>query len=57
MSKRIFFSFHHTEQNVWKVQQIKQANTVYDTNIFRSNDWEEIKKKGDFAVKNGLTTN
>jgi hypothetical protein len=51
MARRVFFSFHHDPTNVWKVQQIKQMNTLLDTNQFLSNDWEEVKKKGDAAVK------
>ena len=51
MARKVFFSFHHNKQNVWKVQQIKQSNTTLETNIFLSNDWEEVKKQGDEAIK------
>ena len=56
MARKVFFSFHHNPQNVWKVQQIKQSNTTLDSNQFNSNDWEQLKKNGDIAIKRWINS-
>lgn len=48
--KSVFLSFHYTNDN-WRVQQIKNMGSIEGQPILSSNQWEEIKRKGDTAIK------
>jgi hypothetical protein len=53
MARKVFFSFHF-ERDAWRVAQVRNCNVVsgYDKNPFYDKaQWEQIKKKGDDAIK------
>lgn len=61
MARRVFFSFHYQE-DIWRVNQVrnswvvqKEENKKYNTRLFwDSSLWEEVKKKGDSAIKSAI---
>lgn len=51
MTKRqIFYSFHY-EKDVWRVQQIRNMGVIDGNTLVLPNEWEEVKKRGDNAIK------
>ncbi|HMM37160.1 MAG TPA: TIR domain-containing protein [Desulfovibrio sp.] len=57
MAKRqIFYSFHF-DNDVMRVQQIRNIGALEGNEPVSSNDWEEVKKKGDTAIKKWIDDN
>jgi hypothetical protein len=57
MAKRqIFYSFHF-DNDVMRVQQIRNIGALEDNKPVSANDWEEIKKKGDDAIIKWINDN
>lgn len=57
MSKRqIFYSFHFSN-DVMRVQQIRNIGALEDNQPVSANEWEEVKKKGDAAIKKWIDDN
>lgn len=57
MSKRqIFYSFHF-DNDVMRVQQVRNIGALEDNKPVAPNDWEEVKKKGDAAIKKWIDDN
>ena len=57
MAKRqIFYSFHF-KNDVMRVQQIRNIGALEDNKPVSTNDWEEVKKKGDDAIKKWINEN
>jgi hypothetical protein len=56
MAKKCFLSFYWKEDS-WRVSQVKQIGTIEDQPILDGNAWEQIKRKGDDAVKSWILTN
>jgi hypothetical protein len=51
MAKRqVFFSFHF-DNDAWRAAQVRNMGVVEGNEPVSSNEWEEIKKKGDDNVK------
>lgn len=51
MAKRqVFYSFHYVPDN-WRASQVRNIGVVEGNKPASSNEWEEVKKKGDVAVK------
>lgn len=54
MARKIFFSFHY-ERDAWRAGQVRNCNVVVSTEdqygFIDAADWEEVKKKGDAAIK------
>ncbi len=51
MARKVFFSFHF-ERDAWRAGQVRNSGvTKNDAGFFDSVDWEEVKKKGDKAIK------
>lgn len=51
MARRVFFSFHF-ERDAWRASQVRNSGvTKNDAGFIDSVDWEEVKKKGDKAIK------
>jgi len=50
MAKRAFFSFHY-ERDHWRVQQVLNMGAVEGQTILNHQKWEEVKRKGDAAIK------
>jgi len=51
MSRRVFFSFHF-ERDAWRAGQVRNSRvTKNDAGYIDYVAWEEVKKKGDKAIK------
>lgn len=56
MARKSFLSFHFANDS-WRVSQIKNIGAIDEQPILASNKWEEIKKKGDEAIKEWIESN
>lgn len=57
MAKRqIFYSFHY-DNDVFRVQQIRNIGALEDNKPVSANDWETVKKGGENAVKKWIDDN
>ena len=56
MAKNCFLSFHYKADN-WRVQQVRNIGSIDEQPLLDANKWEEIKKKGDQAVKDWIESN
>jgi antiphage defense system Thoeris ThsB-like protein len=50
MAKRVFYSFHYDADN-WRVSQVRNMGAIEDNPPALDNDWEQIKKGGEPAIK------
>ena len=53
MARRVFFSFHF-EKDIWRANQVRNANVVAGTDaagFFDHSEYEDAKNKGEEAVK------
>jgi len=57
MAKRqVFYSFHF-DNDVMRVQQIRNMGVIEGNTPVSANDWEEVKRKGDNAVEKWIDDN
>jgi hypothetical protein len=56
IKRKVFFSFNF-EVDFWRTQQIRQIGTIEGNSVITVNKWEEIKKKGDSAIKKWIDEN
>lgn len=56
MPKKCFLSFHYKPDS-WRVQKVKQMGAIEEQPLLDSNKWEEVKKKGDDAIKKWIDDN
>ena len=54
--RQVFYSFHF-DNDVMRVQQIRNIGTLEDNKPVSVNDWEEVKKKGDDGIKEWINDN
>jgi len=54
--RQVFYSFHF-DNDVMRVQQIRNIGALEDNKPVSANDWEEIKKKGDAGIKKWIDDN
>jgi len=54
MARRVFFSFHY-ERDVWRASQVRNSWVTKEdreaAGFWDAAEWEEVKKKGDAAIK------
>jgi hypothetical protein len=54
MARRVFFSFHY-ERDIWRASQVRNSWVTKpdreSAGFWDSASWEEVKKKGDAAIK------
>jgi len=50
MAKSVFYSFHY-DRDAWRVQQIMQMGRLDGQTILNAQQWEEVKRQGDAAIK------
>jgi len=55
MAKSVFHSFHY-DRDYWRVQQILRMGALDGQEILKSQDWEDVKRKGDQAIKDWIAT-
>ena len=56
MAKKCFLSFHYNLDN-WRVQTVRNIGSIDEQPLLDANKWEEIKKKGDQAIKDWIASN
>jgi hypothetical protein len=50
MARRVFYSFHF-DGDFWRTNQIRNIGVVEGNKPVSANEWEEVKKKGNDAIK------
>lgn len=50
MARRVFFSFHY-DKDGWRAGKIRNIGKLEADNPVSDNEWEQIKKGGDAAIK------
>lgn len=55
-NRQVFYSFHF-DNDVMRVQQIRNIGVIEGNTPVSVNEWEEIKKKGDRAVEKWIDDN
>lgn len=55
MKRSVFYSFHYKPDN-WRVSQIRNIGIVEKNSLLSTNDWEQVKRQGDKAIKNWIDT-
>lgn len=59
MARRVFFSFHY-ERDVWRASQVRNSWVTQDNRqaagFWDAASWEEVKKKGEDAIKRWIGT-
>ena len=56
MARKCFYSFHYAE-DVWRVSTVRQIGAIEEQPIISGNKWEEIKKRGDPAIRTWIDEN
>lgn len=56
VKRQIFYSFHY-DNDVFRVQQIRNMGALEDNKPVSANDWEKVKKGGDKAVEKWINDN
>lgn len=56
MARRVFFSFHF-DNDYWRTQQVRNIGAVEGQSLCTPNAWEEVKRKGDTAIKKWIDDN
>lgn len=50
MKRRVFFSFEY-QKDAWRASQVRNMGKVDGSSTFSGNNWEEVRKKNDVAIK------
>ena len=53
MPRKVFFSFHFAN-DFWRTQQVRNMNALEGNPLASPNAWEEVKRKGDPAIKSWI---
>ncbi|MGW4541380.1 TIR domain-containing protein [Streptomyces chartreusis] len=53
MAKTVFYSFHY-EQDVHRVQLVRNINALEGQPLLNSQEWEEVRRRGDQAIKDWI---
>ncbi|ALO95111.1 hypothetical protein SHL15_4009 [Streptomyces hygroscopicus subsp. limoneus] len=53
MAKTVFYSFHY-EQDVHRVQLVRNINALEGQPLLNSQEWEQVRRRGDQAIKNWI---
>lgn len=54
--RKIFYSFHY-DNDVFRVQQIRNIGALDENKPVSANEWEEVKKGGDTSIKRWIESN
>lgn len=55
MKRQIFYSFHYVPDN-WRVSQVRNIGAIEGNNPVSDNEWETVKKGGDYAIKRWINS-
>ena len=50
MARRAFYSFHYIPDN-WRASQVRNMGVIEGNRPASDNDWEEVKRGGDIAIR------
>nr|WP_145405527.1 TIR domain-containing protein [Paenibacillus xylanexedens] len=53
MGRKAFYSFHYKPDN-WRASQVRNIGVVESNSPISDNDWEEVKKGGEKAIKDWI---
>ncbi|MET8031771.1 TIR domain-containing protein [Streptomyces sp. NPDC005345] len=53
MAKTVFYSFHY-EQDVHRVQLVRNINALEGQSLLNSQEWEQVRRRGDQAIQNWI---
>lgn len=53
MAKSVFYSFHY-DRDVHRVQLVRNINALEGQPLLNSQKWEEVRRKGDQAIKDWI---
>ncbi|WP_330258912.1 TIR domain-containing protein [Streptomyces murinus] len=53
MARNVFYSFHYVPDN-WRVAQVRNMGVLDGNRPASDNDWEQVKKSGDTAIRNWI---
>lgn len=53
MAKTVFYSFHYAH-DVHRVQLVRNINALEGQPLLNSQDWEQVRRKGEQAIKNWI---
>jgi hypothetical protein len=53
MAKSVFYSFHY-ERDVHRVQLVRNINALEGQPVLNSQEWEEVRRKGDQAIESWI---
>ncbi|MDR3257075.1 MAG: TIR domain-containing protein [Endomicrobium sp.] len=56
IKRRVFYSFHY-EKDVMRASQIRNIGIIEGNSPVSDNDWEEVKRGGDMAIKRWIDNN
>lgn len=56
IKRKVFYSFHY-ENDVFRAAQIRNIGTIEGNEPVSENDWEEVKREGDEAIKKWIDKN
>ncbi|WP_447043985.1 TIR domain-containing protein [Vreelandella sp. H-I2] len=56
MARKVFYSFHF-QNDYWRTSQVRQIGALEGNQVLSSNSWEEVKQKGDSAIKKWIDDN
>jgi len=54
MARKAFYSFHY-EPDHWRASQVRNMGVIEGNSTVSDNDWEEVTKGGDAAIKKWIT--
>jgi hypothetical protein len=54
--RQIFYSFHY-DNDVFRVQQVRNIGALEDNKPVSPNDWEQVKRGGDASIKRWIDDN
>lgn len=55
MKRQVFYSFHYGPDN-WRVSQVRNIGAIEGNNPVSDNEWETVKKGGDYAIKQWINS-
>ncbi|MFF3243315.1 TIR domain-containing protein [Streptomyces sp. NPDC002870] len=53
MARSVFYSFHYIPDN-WRVSQVRNMGVLEGNRPASDNDWEQVKKAGESAIRNWI---
>jgi hypothetical protein len=53
VARKVFFSFHY-KPDCWRASQVRNVGTIEGNQAISDNDWEEVTKGGDQAIKDWI---